>query len=119
METVVRDTLRRLAGEIRVVFSNATWADDHFRAIGHKFVEATPDLMAIKRNAVDGARDSAACARQLALVHSKIRGIQHSLFKDSEETLPEILADDVKAAYRKVDESEAVEHPQALPEKTS
>jgi hypothetical protein len=34
----------------------------------------------------------------LGLVHSHIRGIQQSLFKDTIETLPEIQADDVRAA---------------------
>ena len=32
------------------------------------------------------------------MAHSKIQGIQQSLFHDSTETLPEILSDDVKAA---------------------
>lgn len=99
VETVVRNTLRRLAGEVRVVFSNANWADLHLRTIGHQFAENTPDITKIRHQAVDGARDAAVCARQLALVHSQIRGIQQSLFNDSEEEiLPEIQADDVKAA---------------------
>ena len=51
---------------------------------------------------VDGARDAAACARQLGLAHLQIRGIQQSLFNDSEETLPEIQADDVKDAQRQL-----------------
>jgi hypothetical protein len=98
VESVVRDTLRRLAGEIRVVFSNANWADLHFRNIGRSFIEADLNLIRIRQEALDGARDAAACARQLGLVHSKIRGIQQTLFKDSDETLPEIPSDDVKAA---------------------
>jgi hypothetical protein len=58
------------------------------------YLEAEPDLKRIRREALDGARDAPACTRQLALVHSKIRGIQQSLFKDSLETLPEIKSDD-------------------------
>lgn len=102
VESVVRDTLRRLAGEMRVVFSNANWADLHFRNIGFMYLEAEPDLKRIRREALDGARDAPACTRQLALVHSKIRGIQQSLFKDSLETLPEIKSDDVLEAEKKL-----------------
>jgi hypothetical protein len=123
VQTVVRDTLRRLAGEVNVVFSNAEWADLHFRKIGHLFAdEATPNLAAIKGQVVDGARDAAACVRQLTLVHMNIRGIQQSLFKnDSEETIPELEADDVKAAahrkaaYRKANGSQAGEAKGSLP----
>jgi hypothetical protein len=98
VETIIRDTLRRLAGEVKVVFSNANWADTHLRNIGYLFAEASPDLGRIRTEAFDGARDAAACARQLGLAHSQIRGIQRTLFNDSEETLPEIQADDVRAA---------------------
>lgn len=98
VESVVRDTLRRLAGEMRVVHSNAKWVDSHLRKVGHSFAGPNPDLDRIKVATFDAARDAAACARQLGLVHSQIRGIQQSLFKDTEETLPEIKADDVRAA---------------------
>ena len=80
VEAVVKDTLRRLAGEMRVMFSNANWADIHLRNIGFIYLEAEPDLKRIRREAFDGARDAAACARQLGLAHSKIRGVQQSLF---------------------------------------
>jgi|SRR6185437_10093883 len=99
-EHVVRDTLRRLAGEVKVVFSNANWADIHFRKIGYLLAEPTLDLNGIRRQVLDGARDAAACARQLGLAHSEIRGIQRTLFNDSEETLPEIQSDDVTEAER-------------------
>lgn len=102
METIVRNTLRGLAGSVRVVFSNANWTDLHFRTIGHLFTEDPPNLGTIRKRVVDGARDAAACARQLSLAHQQIRTIQKSLFNDSEETLPEIMADDVKAAQQSV-----------------
>jgi hypothetical protein len=98
VETVVRNALRRLAGDVKVVFSNANWSDVHFRNIGYMFIEDPPNLTNIRRQVVDGPRDAAACARQLGLIHSQIRGIQQSLFNDSEETFPEILSDDVVAA---------------------
>jgi uncharacterized membrane-anchored protein YhcB (DUF1043 family) len=98
VETVVRNTLRRLAGDIKVVFENANWAELHFRNSGNLFAEDTPDLAKIKRQVVDGSRDATACARQLSLIHSQIRGIQQSLFNDFEEIFPETQADDVKAA---------------------
>ena len=99
VEHILRDTLRRLAGVVRVVFSNANWADTHFRNIGSLLTDATPDLTSIRKRVLDGARDSASCARQLSILHSHIRGIQMALFKDAEETLPEIQSDDVKAAH--------------------
>src|SRR5271165_5233411 len=73
VESVVKDTLQRLAGKMRVVYSNAYWADLHFRNIGFMYLEPEPDLKHIRREAFDGARDAAACARQLALEHSTIR----------------------------------------------
>jgi hypothetical protein len=100
VETVVRNILRRLAGEVRVVFSNANWADMHFRNIGYLLAEETADLTMVRKRVLDGARDAAACARQLGLAHSQIRGIQQALFEDSEEILPEIQSDDVKAAHQ-------------------
>jgi hypothetical protein len=48
VEAVVKDTLRRLAGEMRVVFSNANWADVHLRNIGFLYLEAEPDLKRIR-----------------------------------------------------------------------
>ena len=99
VETVVRNTLRRLAGDIKVVYSDANWAETHFRAIGYLFTEeTTPDLTVIRKRVLDGARDSTACSRLLANIHSQIRGIQQSLFNDSEEIFPDIQSDDVKAA---------------------
>jgi hypothetical protein len=98
VESVVRNTLRRLAGEMRVVYSNATWVDTHLRNVGHQFATATPDLNKVKLETFDAARDATACTRQLALVHSQIKGIQQSLFYDAEETIPEIKAVDVRAA---------------------
>jgi hypothetical protein len=98
MESVVRDTLQRLAGDMRVIFSNANWANQHLRRVGHLFIEPSPVLNAIEKETFDAARDAAACARQLSLMHSRIRGIQKTLFNDSTETLPEIPSDDVKAA---------------------
>jgi len=100
VETIVRNLLRGVAGSVRVVFANANWADIHFRNIGYMFVEEPPNITNIRKQVVDGARDAAACARQLGLAHLQIRGIQQSLFNDSEENLPEILADDVKDAQR-------------------
>jgi hypothetical protein len=75
VETVVRNTLRRLAGDIKVVYQDANWAENHFRRIGYLFTEATPDLTDIRKKVLDGARDSAACSRLLAVIHSQIRGI--------------------------------------------
>ena len=98
VESIVKDALRRLAGAMRVVHSNAKWADAHLRNVGFSFAEATPDLNKIRRETFDAARDATACARQLGIVHLQIRGIQQSVFKDIEETLPEIKADDVRAA---------------------
>jgi hypothetical protein len=102
VEAVIRESLRGLAGTINVLFSNANWADTHFRAIGYLFTEANPDLTGIRKRVLDGARDSAACARQLGLAHLQIRGIQKALFKDSEDTLPELRTDDVKAAVARL-----------------
>jgi hypothetical protein len=98
MELVVRDTLQRLAGEIRVIFSNANWANQHLRRVGHLFIEPNPALSAIEKETFDAARDATACARQLSIMHSRIRGIQKTLFNDSTEMLPEIPSDDVRAA---------------------
>jgi hypothetical protein len=98
VESVVKDTLRRLAGVMRVVHPNANWVDSHLRIVGHLFAEASPDLTRIRRETFDAARDATACSRQLVLAHSQIRGIQQSLFKDIAETLPEIQSDDVRAA---------------------
>ena len=117
LESVVQDALRRLAGDMRVLFSNASWADLHFRKIGYMLTQANPDLIPIKQEALDGARDSAACARQLTLAHSKIRGIQRSLFNDSEEILPEIRSEDVVEAHRKINEQKAPSKPQTISEK--
>jgi len=100
VERIVRNLLRGVAGSVRVVYANANWADIHFRNIGYMFVEDPPDLSNIRKQVVDGARDAAACARQLGLAHLQIRGIQQALFNDSEETLPEIPAEDVKDAQR-------------------
>jgi hypothetical protein len=100
VETIVRNLLRGVAGSVRVVFANANWADIHFRNIGYMFIEDPPDLTKIRQQAFDGARDAAACARQLGLTHLQVRGIQQSLFNDSEETLPEVQADDVRYAQR-------------------
>jgi hypothetical protein len=88
VEKVVRDMLRGVAGGVRVVFANANWADTHLRKIGYFFTEANPDLTAIRQKAFDAARDATACARQLALTHLQIRGVQQALFNDSEETVP-------------------------------
>jgi hypothetical protein len=64
---------------------------------------------------LNGARDAAACARQLALEHSKIRGIQQTLFKDSVETFPEIKSDDVREAEERLDASrKADQKPQEI-----
>jgi hypothetical protein len=98
VESIVRDTLRRLAGDMRVVFVNANWTNHHLRSVGHLFIQADLDLNKIRAETFDAARDAASCARQLGLEHSKIRGIQKTLFNDSEEILPEIPADDVNAA---------------------
>jgi hypothetical protein len=98
VESVVKDTLRRLAGEMRVIYSNANWTNLHLRNVGHSFAGDNPDLNRIKMETFDAARDAASCARQLSLAHSKIRGIQQSLFHDSVESLPEIPSDDVGAA---------------------
>jgi hypothetical protein len=99
VELVVKDIFRRLAGDIRTVHENALRADTHFRNIGFEFAKGIPNLQFIRNETVDGSRDSTACSRQLALVHSKIRGIQQSFFKDTQETFPEIPSSDVKAAW--------------------
>jgi hypothetical protein len=112
VEDIVRDTLRRLAGDVEVIYSNAYWADLHFRNIGYRLTEREADVMAIKKEVLDGARDAAACARQLGLAHSRIRGIQGSFFHDSERILPEIQSDDVREAQRKLDERRSAEIPQ-------
>jgi hypothetical protein len=108
VESVVRDTLRRLAGLLRVVHSNAHWTDTHLRNVGHLFIQGSPDLTRIKAEIFDAARDATACTRQLGFVHSQIQGIQQSLFKDDDETLPEIPADDVRAAGERMQASPAV-----------
>jgi hypothetical protein len=104
-ESVMRDMLRRLAGDVRVVYSNAHWADVHCRSIAKSLTEPNTNLKLITQEAVDGARDSTACARQLGLVHSKIRGIQKSLFNDTLQILPEIESEDVREADRKISEA--------------
>jgi hypothetical protein len=108
VESVVRDTLRRLAGLLRVVHSNANWTDTHLRNVGYLFIEANPDLGRIRKETFDAARDATACTRQLGFVHSQIQGIQQSLFKDSEEKLPEIPSDDVKAAGERMEPTPVV-----------
>lgn len=104
-ESVMRDTLRRLAGDIQVVFSNAHWTDVHCRNIAKSLTELNANLAVITQEAVDAARDSTACARQLGLVHSRIRGIQKTLFNDSVQLLPDIESEDVREANRKVSEA--------------
>lgn len=74
VETIVRDLLRGVAGSVRVVFANANWADIHFRNLGYMFVDDPPNLTNIRKQVVDGARDAAACARQLGLAHLQIQG---------------------------------------------
>lgn len=91
IESVMQDALSRLGGDLRVVYSNAHWADIHCRNIRKSLLEPNANLTAITQEAVDAARDSTACARQLALVHSRIRGIQKSLFNDTSQVLPEIV----------------------------
>jgi hypothetical protein len=98
VETIVRNTLRRLAGDIKVVYQNAHWSESHVRTTANLFAEDTADLAKIKKQVAEGSRDAAACERQLSLVHSQIRGLQQTLFNDSEEIFPDIQADDVKAA---------------------
>jgi hypothetical protein len=107
IESVMRDTLRRLAGDVQVVYSNAHWADSHCRSIAKSLVEPTPNLTLIAQEAVDGARDSTACTRQLGLVHSRIRGIQKTLFNDTSQILPDIESEDVREANRKISEAVA------------
>ena len=104
VEAVVRDTLRRLAGDVSVMFSNARWSEIHMVAIIRLCADPIPDLMAIKKHAADGVRDATTCSRQVSGVHSQIRGIQKSYFHDDQDTLPEILAEDVKEAYRRAEE---------------
>lgn len=90
VEKVSRDTLRRLAGTIRVIHLSANWADSHLRNAGKLLAEVYPELPAVKKEIVDGCRDATACARQLAIAHSQIRGIQQTLFADDEEIAPDI-----------------------------
>jgi hypothetical protein len=68
-EQLTKAILRHLAGDLRVVFSNANWVDNHFRRIAHLFAEEQPYLKEIKNRVVDGSRDAAACSRQLAIAH--------------------------------------------------
>jgi len=105
IETAIREHLRRLAGNISVMYSNANWSDIHYRHIGSGLSEDIPNLVIIKKEAFDGARDAASCKRQLWILHSHLQGIQKSLFNDSEEILPKIMADDVQDAQRRLDES--------------
>jgi hypothetical protein len=104
-ERVMRDTLRRLAGDIQVVYSNAHWAESHCRNIAKSLTEPNADLKSITQEAVDGARDSTACARLLSVVHSKIRGIQKTLFNDPLQILPDIESEDVREASRRVSDA--------------
>ena len=113
VESVVRDNLRRLAGVVKVVFSNANWTDLHLRKLGDLVAQTPPDLNAIRQKVFLGARDSAACSRQLSLVHTQIRGIQQTYFNDSEEILPEILSDDVRAAVAQTDVRPSDDKPKA------
>jgi hypothetical protein len=102
MENAVREHLARLSGSISVMYENANWSDVHYRNIGANLSDDVPNLVIVKRQAFDGARDAAACARQLSIVHTYLRGIQKSLFKEAtDDILPEILADDVKAAQNR------------------
>jgi hypothetical protein len=80
VESVVRDTLRRLAGEMRVVFSNAKWTNDHLRTVGHLFNEASPDLTKIKNEVFDAKIP----AQEDVEVYSSMQG-QYSL-----TTMPKI-----------------------------
>lgn len=98
VESVVRETLRRLAGDIRVVQMNATWANSHLRNVGHSFAGDESELNKIKKETFDAARDATSCMRLLGLIHSQIRGIQQSLFRDTVEILPELKGDDVRGA---------------------
>jgi hypothetical protein len=98
VENILRNSLRRLAGTVRVIAWNAKWADDHLRSIAHSLGDEPLDLRKIRRDAVDGARDATACARLLGIAHSQIQEIQQAQFKDSEEILPNLKGDDVKAA---------------------
>lgn len=110
VEAIIRDTLQRLAGEVSVVYSNANWTDIHLRNIVKFFTLDAPDLAAIKVQAADGARDAAACSRQLSMVHSHIRGVQKSLFDDEGEIRSEIQSDDVRDANRRASEWKAAEN---------
>jgi hypothetical protein len=103
--SVMRDTLRRLAGDTQVVYSNANWAEMHCRKIAKSLMEPDPILKLIAQEAVDGARDSTACKRQLVLVYSRIRGIQKTLFNDTVQILPEIDSADVQDARRNINEA--------------
>src|ERR1700726_1492920 len=76
VETITKNMLRRLAGEMRVIFANANWTDGHLRKIGHLFAQPQPNMTDIRAHAHDAARDAAACARQLGLAHSHIKNIQ-------------------------------------------
>jgi hypothetical protein len=104
LEKVVRDTLSRLAGDVRVTSSNARWADQHIRSIAKSLAEVQPDLPEIRKRAIDCARDATACVRQLSLIHSHVRGIQQSLSDDSKDTIPEIQSDDVKRAFTEINQ---------------
>jgi hypothetical protein len=81
--------LRTLIGAIRA------------RNIAKLFEDSTMTAR-VKNEIIDGARDAAVCARQLGIVHSRIRGIQKTLFNDTEQILPEISADDVNEANRRI-----------------
>jgi hypothetical protein len=71
------------------------------------FTDNNQNLPRMNKEAVDGARDAATCARKLTQVHSHIQEVQMSLFKDSEEILPDLLSDDVRAAKERLEEKKA------------
>jgi hypothetical protein len=66
VETILRDNLRRLAGEVSVMYSNARWSEGHMVGTAHLFVDSNPDLTAIRKHVADGVRDATACSRQVS-----------------------------------------------------
>ena len=71
MESVVVDTLRRLAGDIRVIFSNANWTDQHLRTVGHLSLKPIRILLETdEKHLTVKTGDADSCQERLGLTYS-------------------------------------------------
>jgi hypothetical protein len=98
LEAVVKDTFQRLAGDIRTISQNALGADAHFCEIAIELSKAEPNLELLREKLVFELRDGAASARQLSLFHSRLKGVQYSLFNDDLEIVSELSSDQTHSA---------------------